>query len=284
MSSGSSRSRSSPSCSLALARWAQDGLLGVERDLLGLFKLRLAPPPSGSSPAPASSPWASSRSRCSPAVPHQALPPPRLPAHRQISRGIVMSGAVTGSTTPSRTASSTGSPCTRAPICRRPPTRPRPDRVLVHHPRTVRRPPVAPSGCARSSPPSPSCSSRVEPRPHRAVRPASPSAPPPVCLVLLLYGRPDQRPTFAAVRAALAGHRRAGGGADAGPEPRPARRAYFIAQPDGSRLYTKVKSPEERSADLLFRTYRFVRLKNVGDERPFLILRRASSTRRSSRC
>ena len=95
------------------------------------------------------------------------------------------------------------------------------------------------------------------------------------CLVLLLYGRPDQRPTLAAVRAALEAT-----GVRA-PEllrdPNLGRRAtaFFIAQPDGSRLYTKVKSPEERSADLLFRTYRFIRLKNVGDERPFLSLRRS---------
>jgi uncharacterized protein (TIRG00374 family) len=95
------------------------------------------------------------------------------------------------------------------------------------------------------------------------------------CLVLLMYGRPDQRPTLASVRAAL----RATGVAatELVRDPNLGRRAtaYFISQPDGSRLYTKVKSPEERSADLLFRTYRYVRLKNVGDERPFLSLRRS---------
>ena len=37
----------------------------------------------------------------------------------------------------------------------------------------------------------------------------------------------------------------------------------------------KVRSPAERSADLLFRLYRYLRLKNVGDERPFVSLRRA---------
>jgi undecaprenyl-diphosphatase len=95
------------------------------------------------------------------------------------------------------------------------------------------------------------------------------------CLVLLLYGRPDQRPTVAAVRRALeaTGVR----APELVRDPNLGRRAtaFFIAQADGSRLYTKVKSPEERSADLLFRTYRFVRLKNVGDERPFLSLRRS---------
>jgi undecaprenyl-diphosphatase len=37
----------------------------------------------------------------------------------------------------------------------------------------------------------------------------------------------------------------------------------------------KVLSPDERSVDLLFRTYRYLRLKNVGDERPFSSLRRS---------
>jgi uncharacterized protein (TIRG00374 family) len=95
------------------------------------------------------------------------------------------------------------------------------------------------------------------------------------CLVLLMYGRPDQRPTLASVRAAL----RATGvpATELVRDPNLGRRAtaYFISRPDGSRLYTKVKSPEERSADLLFRTYRYVRLKNVGDERPFMSLRRS---------
>ena len=40
-------------------------------------------------------------------------------------------------------------------------------------------------------------------------------------------------------------------------------------------LLVKVRSPAERSADLLFRFYRWLRLKNVGDERPFISLRRA---------
>ena len=34
-------------------------------------------------------------------------------------------------------------------------------------------------------------------------------------------------------------------------------------------------SPDERSVDLLYRTYRYLRLKNVGDERPFSSLRRS---------
>lgn len=50
---------------------------------------------------------------------------------------------------------------------------------------------------------------------------------------------------------------------------------YFVDTESGSRLFVKVLSPDERSADLLFRGYRRVRLKNLGDERAFSSLRRA---------
>lgn len=49
---------------------------------------------------------------------------------------------------------------------------------------------------------------------------------------------------------------------------------YFAETESGGRLFVKVLSPDERSADLLFRGYRRVRLKNVGDERAFSSLRR----------
>jgi len=49
---------------------------------------------------------------------------------------------------------------------------------------------------------------------------------------------------------------------------------YFAETAPGGRLFVKVLSPDERSADLLFRGYRRVRLKNVGDERAFSSLRR----------
>ncbi|MGZ6887483.1 MAG: flippase-like domain-containing protein [Acidimicrobiia bacterium] len=95
------------------------------------------------------------------------------------------------------------------------------------------------------------------------------------CIVLLVFGRPDQRPTIAAVLDAL----RASGLPATGLE-RVAtddRRSsdFFATLTDGRRVFAKVLSPEERSADLLFRTYRYVRLKNVGDEHPFSSLRRS---------
>lgn len=93
--------------------------------------------------------------------------------------------------------------------------------------------------------------------------------------VLLAFGRPDRRATPYAICTGLAS-----AGLDVvALEP-------FTAHTDGitrcvatvaggDRLLTKVLSPDERSADLLFRIYRYLRLKNVGDERPFTSLRRS---------
>ena len=52
-------------------------------------------------------------------------------------------------------------------------------------------------------------------------------------------------------------------------------RWYVATGDDGARFLVKVLSPDERSIDLLYRTYRYLRLKNVGDERPFSSLRRS---------
>ena len=52
-------------------------------------------------------------------------------------------------------------------------------------------------------------------------------------------------------------------------------RWYVATGADGARFLVKVLSPDERSVDLLYRTYRYLRLKNVGDERPFSSLRRS---------
>jgi undecaprenyl-diphosphatase len=92
--------------------------------------------------------------------------------------------------------------------------------------------------------------------------------------VLLALGRPDQRPSSAAVRRSL---QRCGlevvdlqvAAVDArGSTP------YLVSLADGAPVFAKSISPQERSADLLFRAYRFLRLRNVGDERPFSTLRR----------
>ncbi|MEA2023514.1 MAG: lipopolysaccharide kinase InaA family protein [Actinomycetota bacterium] len=50
---------------------------------------------------------------------------------------------------------------------------------------------------------------------------------------------------------------------------------YFVETVDGSRMFVKMLSTDERSADLLFRLYRQFRFKNIGDEPAFSTLRRA---------
>ncbi len=92
--------------------------------------------------------------------------------------------------------------------------------------------------------------------------------------VVLAFGEPDRRPRGRHVVESL---RRSGvelatlkrAGVDArGSTP------YFAVDQDGNRLFVKVLSPEERSADILFRIMRMFRLKGVGDERPFSSLKR----------
>lgn len=92
--------------------------------------------------------------------------------------------------------------------------------------------------------------------------------------VLLAFGRPDQRPALASVRAAL--ERSGLDVADLRVASVDARGStpYLVTLADGTSVFAKSISPKERSADLLFRMYRFLRLRNVGDERPFSTLRR----------
>lgn len=92
--------------------------------------------------------------------------------------------------------------------------------------------------------------------------------------VLLVFGRPTSRPTLAAIRSSLS---------SAGLEVAEIRPAavdargstpYFATARDGTPLFVKVLGANERAADLLFRLYRRLRLRNVGDERPDSSLRR----------
>ena len=93
--------------------------------------------------------------------------------------------------------------------------------------------------------------------------------------IALVFGAPDHRPSAHEVAAALAGcglpvARLVPAAVDArGSTP------WFATTTDGSPLFVKALGRDERDADLLFRIYRFLRLKNVGDQRPFSTLRRA---------
>jgi len=93
--------------------------------------------------------------------------------------------------------------------------------------------------------------------------------------VLFLSGSPSRRPTGTEIVAALARSRvflRRLSVADVdarGSTP------YFAVDTTGRRLFVKTLSTDERSADLLFRLYRKLRFKNIGDEPAFSTLRRA---------
>jgi uncharacterized protein (TIRG00374 family) len=94
------------------------------------------------------------------------------------------------------------------------------------------------------------------------------------CLTLLAFGRPERRPTLSAIRTAL----RTSGLPDAEVVAAPTEDRtvpeYVAALHDGSTVTVRVVNPADRSADLLYRTYRLIRWKDVGDERPFASLRR----------
>ena len=94
-------------------------------------------------------------------------------------------------------------------------------------------------------------------------------------LALLVVGTPSQKPSATTVVRGLSlsgiplsSLRRAGVDAR-GSTP------YFAEAEDGRRYFVKVLGKDERNADLLFRVYRYLRLRNVGDEEPFSSLRRA---------
>jgi uncharacterized protein (TIRG00374 family) len=93
--------------------------------------------------------------------------------------------------------------------------------------------------------------------------------------VLLAFGRPNRRPPLDAVSAALASSSLPPVALEPYVVGVRGARWYIATIADGTRLIVKVLSPDERSVDLLYRTYRYLRLKNVGDERPFSSLRRS---------
>ena len=93
--------------------------------------------------------------------------------------------------------------------------------------------------------------------------------------VLVALGGPRRRPSAAAVAAGLAAvgaplRRLEQASVDArGSTP------YFGVGADGRKLFVKALGEDQRSADLLFRLYRWLDRRDLGDERPFSSLRRA---------
>ncbi|MDJ0923291.1 MAG: lysylphosphatidylglycerol synthase transmembrane domain-containing protein [Acidimicrobiia bacterium] len=92
--------------------------------------------------------------------------------------------------------------------------------------------------------------------------------------VLLAFGSPDRRPRGHDVGKALVDHgfdvvSVAPAGTSA-----TSTKLYSIRTADDRRIFVKVRSLEERAAEILYRLYRMARLKGFGDERPFASLRR----------
>jgi uncharacterized membrane protein YbhN (UPF0104 family)/tRNA A-37 threonylcarbamoyl transferase component Bud32 len=93
-------------------------------------------------------------------------------------------------------------------------------------------------------------------------------------VVLFALGRPDRRPTINAIRAALVAAGLPTSEVHVAKVDARGSTPYFGTLVDGTGVFVKVLGSEERAADLLFRAYRFLRFKNVGDDRPFSSLRR----------
>ena len=92
--------------------------------------------------------------------------------------------------------------------------------------------------------------------------------------VLLAFGRPDRHPTLDAIAAALADTGLHVGAVRPASVDARGSTPYFTTLEDGTWLFVKVLGSENRAADLLFRFYRMLRYKDVGDGRPFSSLRR----------
>ncbi len=91
---------------------------------------------------------------------------------------------------------------------------------------------------------------------------------------LLVFGSPDRRPRRNDVAAALARHGFDVSSVETATAEAAGSRLHAVQTADGKHLFVKVRSIEDRAAEILFRFYRMVRLKGFGDERPFASLRR----------
>jgi glycosyltransferase 2 family protein len=93
--------------------------------------------------------------------------------------------------------------------------------------------------------------------------------------LLVAFGAPDRRPGPADVVAAL----QAGGfpttSAEVAPVGGKGSRPFVVGNADGQRFFVKVLGRDQRDADLLYRVYRSVRLRGVGDVRPAATLKQA---------
>jgi glycosyltransferase 2 family protein len=91
---------------------------------------------------------------------------------------------------------------------------------------------------------------------------------------LVVLGAPSRRPTLATVTAGLAAVGVPLASLDQASVDARGSTPYFGATTDGQKLFVKALGEDQRSADLLFRAYRWIDRRDRGDERPFSSLRR----------
>ena len=93
--------------------------------------------------------------------------------------------------------------------------------------------------------------------------------------ILLLFGSPNRAPTGPQIIDALRRSSLDPAELHAASVDARGSTPYFVLTRDGNRLFLKALSTDERSSDLMFRAYRKLLLKNIGDEPAFSTLRRA---------
>jgi glycosyltransferase 2 family protein len=86
--------------------------------------------------------------------------------------------------------------------------------------------------------------------------------------VLVLFGVPDRRIGPGGIAAALGSAGLPVTGVEPAPVEAKGSRPFIAAAGDGEPLFIKVLGSDQRDADLLYRAYRFIRLREVGDTRP----------------
>jgi undecaprenyl-diphosphatase len=93
--------------------------------------------------------------------------------------------------------------------------------------------------------------------------------------ILVLLGAPTRRPTAQTISDGLALNGLPMASLEPASVDARGSTPYFGVGDDGDRYFVKALGHDERSADLLFRLFRYVQRRNLGDERPFSSLRRA---------
>jgi glycosyltransferase 2 family protein len=93
--------------------------------------------------------------------------------------------------------------------------------------------------------------------------------------LLVVFGTPDRRPGPSDVVAALKASGFPAVSAALAPVDGKGSRPFIVVAEGGARFFVKLLGQDHRDADLLYRAYRFVRLRNVSDVRPASSLKQA---------